>query len=88
MIFFLLDLFEVFLFYFRKEPPTNEELKKNLAMMHMKKKNADLLDEKHLQSKAQSHDQLALQRDASGRAEFPKYENEYEQMPGAEEKKK
>lgn len=56
--------------------------------MHMKKKNADLLDEKHLQSKAQSHDQLALQRDASGRAEFPKYENEYEQMPGAEEKKK
>ena len=70
----------------RQEPPTLEEQKKNLAIMYMKKKNAEMLDAKHLQSKSQ--DELSLQRnDASGRAEFPKYD-EYEHKGGVEEKKK
>lgn len=54
--------------------------------MYMKKKNADMLDAKHLQSKSQ--DGITLQRnDAAGKTEFPKYE-EYEQRGGVEEKKK
>lgn len=77
-----------FLFFiFRKEPPTDEELKKNLAIMQMKKKNYEMLEEKHLQSLGK--DNLSLKRnDASGRAEFPNYEGEYERKPGIVEKKK
>lgn len=53
----------------------------------MKKKNYEMLEEKHLQSLGK--DQLSLKRnDASGRAEFPNYDGEYERKPGIVEKKK
>jgi NADH dehydrogenase [ubiquinone] 1 alpha subcomplex assembly factor 2 len=63
---------------FRKEPPTKEELLKNLAIMQLKKKNAALLDEKN----APKYDHAALKRDETGqKTSFPQYE-EFEVMPG------
>jgi hypothetical protein len=71
--------------FFRKEPPTEEELKKNLAIMYMKKKNAALLDEKY--GKPQDHASLK-KNEISGRAEFPRYDEDYEIMPGSKPIKK
>ncbi|CRL04208.1 CLUMA_CG017308, isoform A [Clunio marinus] len=63
----------------RKEPPTQQELMKNLAIMQLKKKNADLLDQKF----PPKQDQVALRKDETGRqkASFPSYDD-YEVMPG------
>lgn len=64
--------------YFRKEPPTEEELLKNLAIIKLKQKNAALIDEKYPNVK----DHAALKRDETGqKSAFPTYE-EYEIMPG------
>lgn len=63
---------------FRKEPPTEEELMKNLAIMQLKKKNAALLKDKN----APIQDHAALKKDETGqKAAFPSYD-EYEVMPG------
>jgi len=68
----------------RKDPPTDEELMKNLAIMQMKKKNAGLLDDKF----KQPQDHAALKKDETGqRAAFPRYED-YELSPGADKKGK
>lgn len=65
-------------FDFRKDPPTQEELLKNYAVMQMKKRNAALLDEKH----AVKQDHASLKKDETGqKAAFPSY-GEYESMPG------
>lgn len=72
-------------FYFRKEPPTDQELMKNLAIIQMKKKNAAEIDDKF--KKPQDH--AALKKDQTGeRADFPSYGNEYEIIPGREQKPK
>lgn len=63
---------------FRKIPPTDQELMKNLAIMNLKKKNAALMDDKF----QQKQDHAALKRDETGqKAAFPRY-NDYEVMPG------
>lgn len=63
---------------FRKEPPTKEELMKNLAIMQLKKRNASAIEDKNV--KPQDH--AALKKDETGeRASFPRYED-YEVMPG------
>lgn len=59
-----------FNFFFRKEPPTNDELRKNLAIMQMKKINAAKLEEKF----------PTPQLPKTGAA-FPSYP-EYEGAPG------
>jgi hypothetical protein len=52
---------------------------KNLAIMQMKKKNAALLEGKN--KPVQDH--AALKKDETGqRAAFPRYNDEYEIMPG------
>jgi NADH dehydrogenase [ubiquinone] 1 alpha subcomplex assembly factor 2 len=67
-------------FFFRNDPPTQEELLKNLAIMQMKKKNAATLEDKH----KQPQDHAALKHDqTTGRAHFPRYDDDYELMPGA-----
>lgn len=64
--------------YFRKEPPTDQELLKNLAIIKLKQKNAALIDQKYPNVK----DHAALKRDETGqKAAFPQYD-EYEVMPG------
>jgi hypothetical protein len=59
---------------------------KNLAIMNMKQKNAALLDEKFDSSK---QDHASLKRDVqTGRAEFPRYGDTYESLPGTGDDKK
>lgn len=63
---------------FRKVPPTDDELRKNLAIMNLKKQNAALLKDKN----APIQDHAALKKDETGqKAAFPSYD-EYEVMPG------
>lgn len=77
-----LDNFKNFLsddaIIYRKLPPTDQELMKNLAIMNMKKKNAALIDDKL----GRPQDHAALKKDETGeKAAFPKY-GDYEAMPG------
>lgn len=68
---------------FRKEPPTDQELMKNLAIMQLKKKNAAALEDKF----AVKQDHAALRKDETGqKASFPQY-TDYEIMPGKAPKK-
>lgn len=68
-----------FIHNFRKDPPTKEELLKNLAIMQLKKKNAALLDDKF----ATPMDHAALRKDETGqKAAFPQYGKEFEIQPG------
>lgn len=79
-----LDFVLLKLISFRKEPPSDQELMKNLAIMQLKKKNAALVDEKY----GKPLDHAALKKDETGqRAAFPSYD-EYEVMPGSEKKSK
>lgn len=59
----------------RAEPPTDEELKHNLAIMQMKKVNAAKLDAKYSGGK-EKEPQLA-----TGSGSFPRYD-EYETVAG------
>ncbi|KAK9874349.1 hypothetical protein WA026_002699 [Henosepilachna vigintioctopunctata] len=58
----------------RREPPDEEEVLKNLAIMHMKKKNAKIVD-------AQAGKKTPMSK---GMETFPKY-TEYEVSPGKSE---
>ena len=56
---------------------------KNLAIIHLKKKNAAQIDDKF----AKPMDHAALKRDETGeKASFPNYGKEYEIMPGKSRK--
>lgn len=79
------ELFKLIENFYRKDPPTVEELTKNLAIMQMKKKNAALLDEKY--GKPQDHASLK-KNEITGRAEFPRYDEDFEVMPGSKPIKK
>lgn len=63
------------------DPPTKEELLKNLAIMEMKKVNADKLDKKF----AKPHDPQLLKTEKDPKMvtgmSFPTYD-EYERVPG------
>ncbi|XP_052861440.1 NADH dehydrogenase [ubiquinone] 1 alpha subcomplex assembly factor 2 [Anopheles cruzii] len=61
----------------RREPPTQEELLKNLAIMKMKERNAAELEAKYSKAK----DTQALEQQKTGMGSFPQYD-EYEVMPG------
>ncbi|XP_053658429.1 NADH dehydrogenase [ubiquinone] 1 alpha subcomplex assembly factor 2 [Anopheles marshallii] len=61
----------------RKEPPTEQELLKNLAIMKMKERNAAELEAKYSKPK----DAVALEQQKTGMGSFPQYD-EYEVMPG------
>ncbi|XP_058837768.1 NADH dehydrogenase [ubiquinone] 1 alpha subcomplex assembly factor 2-like [Topomyia yanbarensis] len=67
----------------RKEPPTAEELTRNLAIMKMKERNAAKLDEKYGKKK----DVDELEKRTTGMGSFPEYE-EYEVMPGKGKREK
>ncbi|XP_073822334.1 NADH dehydrogenase [ubiquinone] 1 alpha subcomplex assembly factor 2 [Musca autumnalis] len=67
----------------REEPPTREELVRNLQIMDMKKKNAAELDEKYGQKDAKG--KLIRPKETVGT--FPKY-NDYEIIPGKDPEKK
>ncbi|XP_055630123.1 NADH dehydrogenase [ubiquinone] 1 alpha subcomplex assembly factor 2 [Toxorhynchites rutilus septentrionalis] len=61
----------------RKEPPTREELMRNLAIMKMKERNYAALESKNVKAK----DAAELEKKTTGMGSFPQYE-EYEVMPG------
>lgn len=61
----------IVLIVFRVDPPTPEELQKNLTIMHMKKINAAKLDEKYSAGK------VNVPQKVTGMSSFPVYE-EYE----------
>ncbi|XP_058128681.1 NADH dehydrogenase [ubiquinone] 1 alpha subcomplex assembly factor 2 [Anopheles ziemanni] len=61
----------------RKEPPTQQELLKNLAIIKMKERNAAELEAKYSKTK----DTAALEQPKTGMGSFPQYD-EYEVMPG------
>lgn len=67
----------------RKEPPTEEELLRNLAIMRMKEKNAAELEAKYAKPK----DLTELEKNTTGMGSFPQYE-EYEVMPGKGKREK
>jgi hypothetical protein len=67
---------QTFSHIFRKEPPTNEEVMKNYAIMQLKKKNAAELDEKY----GKPVDQTMLPKEEKGMSSFPSYK-EYEINP-------
>lgn len=69
--------------FYSVDPPTDEELKRNLAIMEMKKNNAAELDAKYSTGKEPDP---ALQV-TTGLGDFPKYE-EYEVVVGKGPKKK
>lgn len=60
----------------RDEPPTREELLQNLAIMDMKKANADKIDEKFAKPSALNEPEKIV----TGMS-FPSYK-EYERVPG------
>lgn len=60
---------------FSVDPPTPEELNKNLAIMEMKKINAAKLDEHY------SGDKIKKPQQITGAGNFPKYD-EYEKAAG------
>lgn len=64
---------------FSVEPPTNEELKKNLAIMQMKKINAAKLDEQHGKPE---------HKKVTGLGTFPEHQDKYRRDPLNEEKGK
>lgn len=66
---------------FRADPPTDEELKHNLAIMKMKKINAAELDAKYSDGKEKPTSIT------TGASNFPKYD-EYETVVGKGVKKK
>jgi NADH dehydrogenase [ubiquinone] 1 alpha subcomplex assembly factor 2 len=72
---------------FRKEPPTQDELKKNLAIMQMKKHNAKLLDDK-FGTGNEGKDHASLKSNEKGKAEFPRYDEDFESVPGIKPIKK
>jgi NADH dehydrogenase [ubiquinone] 1 alpha subcomplex assembly factor 2 len=57
---------------------------KNLAIMNVKKKNAAELESKY----ATPQDHAALKSNVSGRAEFPRHDDDYELLPGTDPIKK
>lgn len=63
-------------FFFSKEPPTDDELRKNLAIMQMKKINAAKLDEQYGKPEPQK---------VTGSSSFPVYK-EYETVAGNKKK--
>lgn len=63
--------------FFRKEPPTDEELLKNLAIIKLKQKNAAELDKIY----KKPGDSAELEKQLKGKSSFPAY-SEYEIMPG------
>ncbi|XP_062559994.1 NADH dehydrogenase [ubiquinone] 1 alpha subcomplex assembly factor 2 [Armigeres subalbatus] len=67
----------------RKEPPTEQELMRNLAIMKMKEKNAAELEAKYGKPK----DVAELPKNPTGMGSFPQYE-EYEIMPGKKKHEK
>uniref|UniRef100_A0A1Q3FLC0 Putative mimitin mitochondrial n=2 Tax=Culex tarsalis TaxID=7177 RepID=A0A1Q3FLC0_CULTA len=67
----------------RKEPPTEEELLRNLAIMRMKEKNAAELEAKHAKPK----DLTELEKNTTGMGSFPQYDD-YEVMPGKGKREK
>lgn len=68
---------------FRTYPPTDEELKRNLAIMEMKKLNAAELDAKYSDGKEKDkHLEIT-----TGLSDFPKYK-EYETVVGKRPEKK
>ncbi|XP_053670620.1 NADH dehydrogenase [ubiquinone] 1 alpha subcomplex assembly factor 2 [Anopheles nili] len=67
----------------RNNPPTQEELLKNLAIIKMKERNAAELEAKYSKTK----DVAALEQQKTGMGSFPQYE-EYEIMPGKGKREK
>lgn len=67
----------------RAEPPTEEEVTRNLAIAQLKKKNAALLEAKADSERGHKIDIV----DEKGMGSFPKYD-EYEMMPGKPTNKK
>lgn len=67
----------------RKEPPTAEELMRNLAIMKMKERNAAELEAKY----SKAADSAELQKTPTGMGSFPQYD-EYEIMPGKKKHEK
>lgn len=65
------------------EPPTHEELLKNLAIIQMKQINSAKLDKLHGKTIDESAN---LPKEEKGFASFPKYGKEYETVPGKDEK--
>lgn len=61
----------------RDDPPTKEELVKNLSMMDIKKRNAAKLDAEYAKNK----DPELLEKEQKGMGSFPNYK-EYEGIPG------
>lgn len=68
---------------FRTEPPTHEELLKNLAIIQMKQINSAKLNKLHGKSADQKDN---VPNEEKGYASFPKYGKEYETVPGKDEK--
>nr|XP_019542116.2 NADH dehydrogenase [ubiquinone] 1 alpha subcomplex assembly factor 2 [Aedes albopictus] len=67
----------------RKEPPTEQELLRNLAIMKMKERNAAELEAKYSKPK----DVAELPKNPTGMGSFPQYD-EYEIMPGKKKHEK
>lgn len=62
--------------FHRLDPPTDAELKRNLAIMQMKKTNAAELDMKYSEGK-----ETLPQQQVTGGGDFPQYDF-YEKVPG------
>lgn len=71
----------MYLIIFRIEPPTPEELSKNLAIMQMKKVNAAKLDEHYSDGKVKEAQKV------TGGGTFPTYD-EYESTVGVKKGQK
>lgn len=75
---------EAWLRFRREEPPTREELVRNLQIMEMKKKNAAELDVKYGEKDVQGK---VVEKVPETIGTFPKYK-EYEIIPGKDPEKK
>lgn len=69
----------------RQEPPTDQELIRNLAIMKLKQKNAKELDVKHGKNELQEIN--AGKPEVRGFESFPTYGDEYEISAGYQKKK-
>ncbi|GAB0087036.1 NADH dehydrogenase [Sergentomyia squamirostris] len=67
----------------RQDPPTQEEVLRNLAIADMKQKNAAKLDA----ALAQGKDLKVLEKEQKGMGSFPDYGDEYELSAGVKNKK-
>lgn len=56
--------------FYRQDPPTEEEVQKNLAIIKMKQKNAAILEAKY----AKERGEVAQVSDVKGKDSFPKYD--------------